>query len=710
MRFRSMPILPPVCLILLILFLLLGNFSPQEIGLVPIGLVALWLPLGALIHVLVRQQFPDSLARWTFCAIASYGLTTLVFFTVAVIDLSVPGFLVVFEVLLITALVVAVVSMVRLGLLSRDCLRSTLAQIDWVVVFLVLLSILANFKYKKIFQPTTDETGWQLLANGDQTYYAAIMAELGRGTPPRQQPFRAGVPERAYHVFPHVTSMLVARYTFQPDLMRAHLFYEYAVLDALLVLAVISLTQSLAGSRFAGYLSGTLLFILAIPTPPLMIPNPNVYFYFTWWPHASSSVEPTLHTSPQMFSGVVVCFGVFLGVMEICRSVRPGSQLSLTVLVLTSLLVGAMIRFRLNIFLALFPAWCLLLVFLAWKRRTLALFWLIALSGFVGGILFLEMKSSVYLPTTSSLVFGNCYLRQIPLVASNWPGWQAVEPIASFLFRSESSGHDWVCQILTILGFTLFNVVGIPLLLMSGFLLFLRSLPNGSHLFLSFLFWMVLGSLAVGCCLTATYDNWSVGGQTLLLPGWYLIPCAGVFLGWLLQHWIPGWIHTNRLGWTTLGLTLVITGFLYQMVRPPSRLLQRTQRENHPLSEDHLKAFVWMRENLPEDAVILTPLSFGDHKALIGGIGCRRAYLEYFVGIELIADPRDSNQNRIETISRLWSVSEPKTFRKALPPFITHLMIPTNLPPRVGPQGILKKVWTSPNHLASIWEVIPASR
>ena len=84
---------------------------------------------------------------------------------------------------------------------------------DWLLALLVVLSLLANSKFKRAFVKTEDG-GHQLVTDGDQTYYASIAHELGRQTPPAQQSTRAGVPDRAT-IFPHVTSMLVGRFTGQ---------------------------------------------------------------------------------------------------------------------------------------------------------------------------------------------------------------------------------------------------------------------------------------------------------------------------------------------------------------------------------------------------------------------------------------------------------------------------------------------------------------
>src|SRR5258708_3504434 len=44
------------------------------------GIVALWLPLGSLCYVLLREEAPDRAVRFTLSAVAAYCLTTLAYF------------------------------------------------------------------------------------------------------------------------------------------------------------------------------------------------------------------------------------------------------------------------------------------------------------------------------------------------------------------------------------------------------------------------------------------------------------------------------------------------------------------------------------------------------------------------------------------------------------------------------------------------------
>ena len=97
-----------------------------------------------------------------------------------------------------------------------------------------------------------------------------------------------------------------------------------------------------------------------MPLPPLT-GTTEPYFYFNLWPHASSNLEPMLFTSPQSYSGLLVWFGTLLGITEICRRASVGGQ-GRPVLLITSLMIASLLRFRVQIFLPDFLAWLFVLV------------------------------------------------------------------------------------------------------------------------------------------------------------------------------------------------------------------------------------------------------------------------------------------------------------------------------------------------------------
>ena len=198
------------CILMLVYYCDAIGFSAVEIVLFSVGSILLWLPLGGTIFALLRSEVPDSIVRSTISAIASYSLTTLAYFAFSV--LKVPIF---FYLLLGAALAFVAVE------LFRKILRSWPLGFppasSWVLPIIISGSLIVTIPYKKLFEttydPSTNETSHTYRLAGDHMMHASIAYELDRNTPNTQSPFWAGLPDRAYHNFPHITTMLLARFT-----------------------------------------------------------------------------------------------------------------------------------------------------------------------------------------------------------------------------------------------------------------------------------------------------------------------------------------------------------------------------------------------------------------------------------------------------------------------------------------------------------------
>ena len=258
--------------------------------------------------------------------------------------------------------------------------------------------------------------------------HAGWAYELDRHTPNLQTPFRAGTPDRAYHHFSNVTTMLLGRFTNQSNLLRVHTVYHYTIIEILICLAFYSLVKTLTRSRWAGYLATSSVYLLIISWPPLLLQfiNPQTIHpfpavYFTLFPHVSSGLDVVALTSSQMYSGLVVMYGALLGVLLI--SIRAYNNQNLkTLLFITALVVAATMRFRVHVFLAILPCFLLIMVFLFWQKRQAIYLLAGGLSLTVSLFLFLEMRSSIYLPGTTSLYLGYNKLTQITAFPYNaWP-------------------------------------------------------------------------------------------------------------------------------------------------------------------------------------------------------------------------------------------------------------------------------------------------
>jgi hypothetical protein len=674
------------------------------------GATALWAPIGWLVFLLLHDQFSDILSRLTFSAVASYALTTLLYFGFCVAGLWLPGcengFYVVEAGLLITAFAWAWRHGLRQGLRQ---LRKISNDFDWTLASLLVASLLICLRYQKAFEWQPVYGRYLLVTNGDQAYFAAIAHELARHTPPLQQPTRAGVPDRAYHLFPHLTSMLLARYTGQLDMLRANLVYQYAILTIVMALVLFSIVRLLTGSRGAGYITVALMYIGAVPLPPLDPTHREIFFYFNLWPHATSTLEPVLITSPQMYYGIVVYYGILLGLAVACQRVMRGQPVG-GLVVVTALLIGALARFRIQIFLPLLPGF-LLLVSWFWRKTRQPVFPVAGcLALAVAAGLLLETRLGIYLAHTSHLTVGNSRLPWKFTFISSWPGALWVqEKLAGAL---APSGHtytlDWIWQILCVSMFVLANIIGVPLLVgCVGYFLERGAWREWRPLSL-FSLCLVLSSLAGAVCLRATYDPWSVGGQMVLHTSWYIFPLAGAGLWALFQRFPAGWRQATSV-WQPVGVALVLGFGIWQLERGPSRLQQDQRKKQIAVSADEWAALKYIWQALPTESVILSPNYHANGTAFFSGVGGRRTYLEYIptpMGLRMWTDEADSDRERSQCISRLWNAATEEAFCQALPAGVTHLVEYRWQPLPVHPASMLRSVWVSPRRAVTIWEVI----
>ena len=176
---------------------------------------------GLLVFLSLRDRVTDGLTHFTLSAAATYTLTTPLYALVSLADLRAPNSGKLFYGIQALLLVGGLVWLVRDR--RTFAIAAPLAptgeagfatkffgQIDWILTLLIALSVLVTPRYKESIQSLPDGSR-RLITHGDVTYLAAQAYELDRGTPALQQSVRAGVKERAYHNYPHLTTMLVAR-------------------------------------------------------------------------------------------------------------------------------------------------------------------------------------------------------------------------------------------------------------------------------------------------------------------------------------------------------------------------------------------------------------------------------------------------------------------------------------------------------------------
>jgi hypothetical protein len=671
---------------LLVAFLLLGyygfalHWSIQELAICLVGMALLWGPIGVLVYAALGTTIADPMVRLCFSFAASYTLTTLLYFAAAVPHLG--G-------LFYAGLIAAGVTAVWLGLrLGRSPI--SLPRLDAGLLVIVAASLVTTIPYSAVLtlQPSGDRI---LRGIGDQLYHTGLEYELNRGVPPSQSAIRGGSPERAYHMFPHLTVVLLAKFTRQREMLRAHCVYHYAAITVLICLAMYGIGCLLTASRTGGYVCALLPFLFAIATPPLMRVHES-YFFFTVLPQASSSVFPVLFTSPQMYSGIAVMYGVMLGIAAVVRTPR-----GIVLPSVCGLMVAALLRFRIHCWLAAIPLF--LLVMLVMWYRTKRSIWLLpaAVAIIVSGLLYAEMLRPEYMRGTAEIRLTINDLWQISFYRL-WPFSFTIRDTLLVLLPTPVFDGAWsaACDV----GFTIFDMLGIPLsaALLFGWTIMKRSQTTGYY-------WFTLGIVAVSMflalILNTGYDQYSVHGQLLYHVGWYALPIGGICLAWLISrlHW------DAKYAWMFLpiiALTFAITSMISQRLVFPE--LNATLDVIPAASWD---AFQYLKERTPKNAIVVSTGSLDRKIALVPGLGGRSAYWDYAPNpVDDQAFRLNPKDDRSRMLKEMAAAKDPATFCSVIAGTpITHVLeepsdrLMPNLP-------CLQQLWTGRDGITSVWQVV----
>ncbi len=682
-------------------------FVDLQIGLVEscrvlAGLTCLWLPIGSLVFLLLRNRCSDILTRGTLSAVASYGLTTPAYALFGACGLAVPGFQWMFYGAQVLTLLGVVVYAVRhkLNWRAADPLHGW-RKLDWTLILLIALSILVTKGYKATFTLLPDQTSRRLVMHGDATYLSSLAYELGRQTPAVQQSVRSGIKERAYHMYPHLTAMLVARYTGQPDILQALTHYQYTVIEVLLCLTLFCTVRRVTGSRAAGYFAVTLIYILAIPFPAIGSQAAG-FWYFTWYPHATSSLEPSLLNSPQTYCALPVVLGALLFVLQFSIQVSQRRAAG-TLAVLVGLMAAALLRFRVQSFLVLFPGLMALFGIAAWRLRQ----WKFLAAGFLAmlavAVQLLEMKLPVYYPASASLLIHNNHLGRDCVLFNSWPGAGLLRVALDYCLYPRV--FDWTWQIVCLPLFALLNMAGLPLAIVSAIHWFRRPTWQApTWAYSGMLGWLIFGTAIGSTCLSTPYDYWSIGGQSLFMIGWYLLPLLAIGL-WQAGPLLPPRMLACQPYAPIVAALLLVAACTWQRTRERTPV-QAALGQGPIISGDEWAAMVYMRSHLPADAVLLTKVSHHPMAAcMLSGIAGRASFLEYFcMGGPLGGGPTDQWSGRVKRIDRVWNADDSAAFAAGvLDTGATHLVEYAQHPLRLHPSDCLEESWSSPSGEVKVW-------
>jgi hypothetical protein len=587
-----------------------------------------------------------------------------------------------------------------------------LARVDGLLLLLIALSLLVTSPCKVMFSvnPAADYHEYRLFP--DHLYHAGLSYELSRHVPPRQASIRGGTPERAYHLLPHLTTMLLGRYTGQGDLLRAHVVYHVTVIEVLICLALFCIARVITGARWAGYISIALMYPLAVAWPNLVDNKGYPSFFFTLFPHATSGLEPVELIATQMYSGILVLYGVLLAVLLISDNLA-NDRTDPPLLLITAMLVAALERFRVHIFLAVFPAFLLVMIY-CWRRRREG--WYLLAAGFtllVSLVLFWEMKAPAYFQETANIKIAYTWLTKTQDFINYWPLGMTVKnllPHGTFTGRL-------IWDLISVPMFVLLNLIGIPLLVMTVAFLRTDEARSRFKLFSFTVCWAVVTSWLMALCLSMDCDAWSLGGQMLLHIRWYLFPLEGAVLCLLLLRLQARFNWSREMlvkaGHIALILVFVVVGWRFFLHEPNGPLSLREYRDQNPstkasFSPDEWEALLYIRNNAQPDAVIISDTPPTAYFYSISGIAGRAAFLEA-VGnpLDLCARQLDPGDNRVDIMKTLWSTTNPTVFEDTiLKTKATLLVENAKSPLKVHPSGCLRCWWRGPGGQVTIWEII----
>jgi hypothetical protein len=669
------------------------------------GVLSLWMPLGGWLYLSLRNELPDRAVRITFSAAGSYTLTTLFYFAVVTLHCNWCFY---------SAQAVAGAGLIYYAIKNRSALApcaKSFRRFDWVLATLVAASMVANIPAQSAWRKDAQTGG--LIYDGfpDHLYHVGQAYELSRHIPPQQATIRGGSPERAYHNFMHLTTMLVDRYTGQPDMLRAHLVYHYAVIQVLMCLLLYGIGKTLAASRIAGYCALALMYVAVPPAPnlwPVAAPNgfplkTIPFSYFTVFPHLSSGLEIVTLASPQMYSGLVVLYVGMLGLLLFLERDYQNQNASVLI-ILTALIFATTLRFRIHIVFSVLPAFLLVLLQL-WRRKHQSIF---LIAGFaavvVAGLLYLELRSPIYLSGSSRVHLGYSGLHKRSFINS----WPFASQVHGFLMRMvpRPDVTRWAWEATCLSMFSLLNVVGIPLLAATSIYLTSERAKRIFGPFNFLIFSAVASSIGFAIILASDYDSYSVGGQFPFHTRWYLFPFAGVAL-WRLGQFFDRRFHLPSVAWIFLASAAIIAGLLYRIAGPPSPLTLLGHRWGVAIKAEEWPAFVYLREHAPPDSVILTNQYWSDYNFVVSGLTGRAAYLE-FPGNPvdkqaLKLNPRD---DRVAITKALWSAARDDRFCSLLRSTpITHVLQFANASWPAYSPSCLNRLWENPEHTVIIWRV-----
>jgi hypothetical protein len=323
----------------------------------------------------------------------------------------------------------------------------------------------------------------------------------------------------------------------------------------------------------------------------------------------------------------------------------------------------------------------------------------------------IETHSRQYLPgsSTSAIRLGyNGLTTDWNFIFGSWP-------FAKYVFQFldwalDGSALKWAWQIVSISAFTIFGVVGF--LTIASLVLYLyRNASSWTEFrpFTLLVLVMAVGSLVIGLVVAAGNDSYSVAGETLFMPAWYLFPLVAVTAK-KAYTFIQTRLRLSSSTWLVVGMLIVMIGSWIRWVGPVSIAVNYEYKirmvQGDQLRVDRWDAIQWLRQHTPRDAVVISK-TYSSGQIYFSGLAGRAGYFEWSSVVHDPEDQRTFVQDRTRLVQELWAssqASEACSLLKKTP--ATYLVEFSTEPLAITAAPCLSLAWTSPYEEARIWNVI----
>ncbi|PHM05582.1 hypothetical protein, partial [Nostoc sp. 'Peltigera malacea cyanobiont' DB3992] len=111
-----------ISLFALVYYLIATEWNLVELLRFGLGVIVLWMPLGASLYLLLKRQVQEPIIRFTFSAIASYTLTTLIYFALAIFYL---------ELLFYAGVIAIVIWLIIYSIRKKFWLKTQIKSLSW---------------------------------------------------------------------------------------------------------------------------------------------------------------------------------------------------------------------------------------------------------------------------------------------------------------------------------------------------------------------------------------------------------------------------------------------------------------------------------------------------------------------------------------------------------------------------------------------------